>query len=120
MAKCILVVENQDDDRELLKIILSTHGYEVEITLDARQALEQFASQPPDLVVIDTDLPDTSGWVLCERLKHRPESGTVPLLLISARLPLRAQLDGSCADDFIVKPFDEHRLLGKVNHLLRH
>lgn len=118
MAKRILVVENNDSDRELLKLIFSTHGFEVDTTTDAQDALSFIDQRRPDLLVVDTDLPDVSGWDLCEQLKHRAGEREMALMIVTAQLPLQSRIDGSCADDFIVKPFDEHKLLTKVHHLL--
>ncbi len=118
MAKQILIVENTDSDRELLKIILSTHGYAVEESSSARQALDVLGRKKPDLVVLDSDLPDENGWTLCERFKHQLDCGTMPVLMLSARCPQQAQLDGSCADDLLLKPFDDEKLLAKIHHLL--
>jgi len=118
MAKRILIVENNDRDRELLMLVLSTRGFAVDTTTDAQQATAFFEQRPPDLLVVDSDLPDINGWDFCEDIKHRDGGQSVPLLIVSAQLPMQSRLDGSCADDFLVKPFDDQKLLEKVHHLL--
>ena len=118
MAKRILVVEQHDGDRELLKLIFSTHGFDVDTTTNAGEAIEMMKSRRPDLLVVDTDLPDTNGWDFCEQVKHQTMEAGIPLVMLSARLPQQSRIDGSCADDFLVKPFNDEKLLTKIRHLL--
>lgn len=119
MAQRILVVEDEQDHRELLKLVFSVHGYDVDTAANAREAKALFAAHPPDLVIIDVMLPDTNGWTLCERVKHQFGHDSVPVLMLSASIQPRQALDGSCADGLLYKPFDDKELLGTVRHLLQ-
>ena len=117
MAKRILVVEDEPDHRELLQIIFSVHGYDVETAANAGEALEHIAQHVPDAMIVDVMLPDMDGWHLCERTKSMPEACHVPVLVLSASANLQQRFENSCADDMLTKPFDDRELLEKIRHL---
>ncbi|MHB9024065.1 MAG: response regulator transcription factor [Armatimonadota bacterium] len=118
MAKRILVVEDEQDHRELLKLIFSVHGYDVDTAANAREASELFALCKPDLAILDVMLPDKDGWTLCSDLKHGDPAAAPPIMMLSASAHMEARFDESCADDMLTKPFDDDELLAKVRHLL--
>ncbi|HEY3379792.1 MAG TPA: response regulator transcription factor [Armatimonadota bacterium] len=118
MAKRILVVEDEQDHRELLKLIFSVHGYEVDTAASAHEAVEIFAQRKPDLAILDVMLPDKDGWALCQDLKMVDPATAPPIMMLSASAHMEARFDESCADDMLTKPFDDDELLAKVRHLL--
>lgn len=118
MAKRILVVEDELDHRELLKLIFSVHGYEVDTAANAQEATDILAQHPPDAMILDVMLPDVDGWTFCEVVKHNTLTEKVPIMMLSASAHMQPRFEGSCADDMLNKPFDEKDLLSKVRHLL--
>lgn len=118
MAKRILIVEDEQDHRELLKLIFGVHGYEVDSASDTREAEAILADRLPDLMVLDVMLPDKDGWIFCETMKHRDRTSHVPVMMLSASAHMQMRFEGSCADDMLTKPFDEEDLLAKVHGLL--
>lgn len=118
MAKRILVVEDEQDHRELLKLIFSVHGYDVDAAENAREALNLIGTRRPDLMILDVMLPDTDGWSFCEQVKHGETTESIPVMMLSASAHMLPRFEGSCADDMLAKPFDEKELLAKVRHLL--
>ena len=118
MAKRILVVEDEQDHRELLKLIFNVHGYEVDTAANAQEAQRIIGRHTPDVMILDVMLPDIDGWTFCEQVKHDEMSERVPVMMLSASAHMQPRFEGSCADDMLAKPFDEKELLSKVRHLL--
>lgn len=120
MAKRILVVEDEVDHRELLKLIFGVHGYEVDTAATTQEARMLISEQRPDLMVLDVMLPDMDGWTFCEQIKHNESTEQIPVMMLSASAHMQPRFEGSCADDMLSKPFDEQELLTKVRQLLAH
>ncbi|HEX2948550.1 MAG TPA: response regulator transcription factor [Armatimonadota bacterium] len=118
MAKRILVVEDEQDHRELLKLIFGVHGYDVDTAANAQEAQTLMSQHHPDVMILDVMLPDIDGWTFCERVKHNEISEKVPVMMLSASAHMQPRFEGSCADEMLAKPFDEKELLAKVRHLL--
>ncbi|MHB9129492.1 MAG: response regulator transcription factor [Armatimonadota bacterium] len=118
MAKRILVVEDEQDHRELLKLIFSVHGYDVDTAANAHEAQTILHEHHPDLMVLDVMLPDMDGWDFCERVKHEETEDHIPIMMLSASAHMQSRFEGSCADDMLTKPFDDEELLNKVHHLI--
>lgn len=119
MTKRILVVEDEQDHRELLNLIFSVHGYNVDVAASGEEAVASLKRETPDLIVLDVMLPDVDGWDLCEMVKNE-EGGVkpVPIMMLSASAHMQTRFEGSCADDMLTKPFDDEELLDKVRHLI--
>jgi DNA-binding response OmpR family regulator len=116
----ILVVEDEDNLRELVSGRLASQGYEVEVACDGYEALAKFRSFHPHLVVLDLMLPKMDGYAVCRVLKSGGRDNTVPVILFSARFSPEDRLRGEemGADAFVNKPFDPPVLLGKIHELL--
>jgi DNA-binding response OmpR family regulator len=114
----ILVVDDEDDVRRLLREQLERAGYGVLEAANGRDALRRVYEQSPDLVVLDIAMPELDGWHALERLR---DVSDVPVLVLTARdreLEKVRALKGG-ADDYVVKPFGRQELLARVGALLR-
>ncbi|MBI4425488.1 MAG: response regulator transcription factor [Elusimicrobia bacterium] len=102
----VLVVEDEEEFQALIRHALETAGYEVRIAGNGAQGLALFASQAPDLVVLDANLPDMNGFDVC-RLMTSGAGPAVPVLLCTIRSTVTPAAEGLAAGacDYIVKPF---------------
>src|SRR6187551_2118107 len=117
----ILVVEDEEALTTLLRYNLDAEGYEVETVARGDDADTRLKERVPDLVVLDWMLPGLSGIELCRRLRARPETRQLPIIMLTARgeETERVRGLGTGADDYIVKPFSVPELLARVAALLR-
>ncbi len=114
----ILVVDDEPDIRNVLRILLTAHGYAVEEAANGRAAVQRVQEQSFDLIILDIMMPDMNGIDACAQLR---QFTTVPILFLTARdqdHDLSAAFD-SGGDDYLVKPFSNHELLLRVDALLR-
>lgn len=115
MAK-ILIVEDNEMNRDMLGRRLERNGYEVIIAVDGEEALEVVARDAPDLILMDLRLPRLDGWEATRRLKADEATRDIPVIVLSAHAlehERREALETGC-DDFDMKPIDFARLLGKI------
>jgi two-component system phosphate regulon response regulator PhoB len=121
MNASILIVEDEDALTLLLRYNLETQGYEVETLARGDEADTRLKEGTPDLVILDWMLPGLSGIELCRRLRARPETRQLPIIMLTARGEESERVRGlsTGADDYIVKPFSVPELLARVNALLR-
>ncbi|RJG43534.1 MULTISPECIES: response regulator transcription factor [unclassified Mesorhizobium] len=116
----ILVVDDEQPIRKLLRAGLSTQGYDIIDAPNGRTALEEMANASPDLVVLDLGLPDISGQELLRR--WRTEGRTVPVVILSSRTdePGIVEALDLGADDYVTKPFGVNELIARIRVALRH
>jgi two-component system phosphate regulon response regulator PhoB len=121
MNASILIVEDEEALTLLLRYNLETQGYEVETIARGDEADTRLREGNPDLVILDWMLPGLSGIELCRRLRARPETRQLPIIMLTARGEESERVRGlsTGADDYIVKPFSVPELLARVNALLR-
>ena len=116
----ILIVEDDQDTRQLLKIRLEASGYETGFAVDAIGAIGAARDERPDLILLDFGLPGGDGLVVMERLKIFPALAHIPVIVVSAREPTttgqRALLAG--AHSFLQKPIDNEALLAAIHSAL--
>ncbi|MEW2330116.1 ATP-binding protein [Micromonospora chersina] len=116
----ILVVDDNADMRSYLMRILSDQGWHVRAVGDGRQALEAIRREAPDLVLTDVMMPHVDGFELVRRLRRDPATGTLPVLVLSARAGAEASVEGLAlgADDYVVKPFTAAELIARIRAAL--
>ncbi|MGN6285171.1 MAG: phosphate regulon transcriptional regulator PhoB [Afipia sp.] len=121
MGARILVVEDEEALTTLLRYNLDAEGYDVETVARGDEADTRLKERVPDLVVLDWMLPGLSGIELCRRLRARPETKQLPIIMLTARGEESERVRGLAtgADDYIVKPFSVPELLARVKGLLR-
>lgn len=116
----ILIAEDSDVQAFMLRYILQQKGYQVSTANNGRTALEMATRLQPDLVVSDVDMPAMNGYELCQQIKGHPAlAGTAVILVTSLSEPDDLLLGlKSGADSFIIKPYNQKHLLGRVAHAL--
>lgn len=120
-APKIMVVEDEESLGVLLSYNLEAEGFDVEIVTRGDEAETRLQETVPDLLVLDWMLPSLSGIELCRRLRKRPETERLPIIMLTARGEEGDRVRGlsSGADDYLVKPFSTPELLARVRALLR-
>ncbi|HUF48037.1 MAG TPA: response regulator transcription factor [Vicinamibacterales bacterium] len=122
VATRILVVEDEADIAGLIKHALERSGdATVEVVESGDAALESVASRPPDLMILDLNLPVMSGLDVCRLVRARPKTATLPIIMLTARLSEADRVAGLDlgADDYITKPFSLRELGARVRAVLR-
>ncbi len=122
MAKgTVLVVEDEDDILELISFNLLKDGYSVERARTGEDALARARSTTPRLIVLDLMLPGMDGIEVCRNLKGRPETASIPIVMLTARTEEADVVTGLeiGADDYITKPFSPRVFLARVKSVLR-
>jgi DNA-binding response OmpR family regulator len=116
----VLLVEDESDIRELIRYSLVQAGLEVEEASDGAEALEKLRSFVPDLIVLDLMLPGMPGLEVCWRLRSRPDTVRLPIMVVSARSNPSEKALGLAmgADDYVTKPFSPRDLLMRAIALL--
>jgi two-component system, cell cycle response regulator DivK len=116
----ILVVEDNELNRDMLSRRLQRRGYEVVTAVDGQEGVALAQSEAPDLILMDMSLPVLDGWEATRRLKAAPETKSIPIIALTAHAMSgdRDQaLEAGC-DDYDAKPIDMPRLLAKIEALL--
>ena len=114
----ILLVEDEPSLVETVRYALEREGFGVTVARDGREALERFAAEPPDLVLLDLMLPAVSGLDVCRRIR---ESSMVPIVIVTAKDAEADKVAGLelGADDYVTKPFSVRELVSRVRANLR-
>ena len=118
MARNILVVEDDRNISELLRMYLEKEGFEVRLAYDGGKAVEEFEKQQPDMVLLDIMLPVLDGWQVCERIRQKART---PIIMLTAKSDVTDRITGleMGADDYLVKPFEMKELMARINAVLR-
>jgi DNA-binding response OmpR family regulator len=114
----ILLVDDDEITRELVRGVLERAGHDVREAVDGRAGLRELYATSPDLVILDVEMPELDGWAALERIRDMSE---VPVLMLTAREAELERVRGlkSGADDYVVKPFGHQELAARVQALLR-
>jgi two-component system cell cycle response regulator DivK len=120
MAK-ILLVEDNEMNRDMLSRRLLRKGFEVIVALDGAQGVEMAHSETPDLILMDMSLPVLSGWDATKTIKGDPDTGSIPVIALTAHAMStdRDQALQAGCDDYDTKPIELSRLLEKIDTLLK-
>jgi CheY-like chemotaxis protein len=116
----ILVVDDDDAVRGVLKLMLSRAGYQVSTAANGLEALVQIKSQPTDLVLLDIEMPGMNGLVFCKKIQADPLLCSTPVIMMTGR-PIHGvpeQVNDAGAIELIHKPFERLSLLEKVKKRL--
>jgi CheY-like chemotaxis protein len=116
----ILLVEDNEINRDMLTRRLERKGYTIATAGDGREGLEKARAAPPDLILLDMSLPLLDGWGVARELRADPATRRIPIVALTAHAMAgdrEKALQAGC-DDYDVKPVDLPRLLGKIERLL--
>ncbi len=116
----ILLVEDNEMNRDMLSRRLARKGYEVAIAIDGQQGIEMARSETPDLILMDMSLPVVDGWEATRQLKSAPETQSIPVIALTAHAMAgdrEKAVEAGC-NDYDIKPIELPRLLEKIEALL--
>lgn len=116
----ILIVEDDEMNRDMLSRRLVRRGYDVILAVDGGEGVTRAANDRPDLILMDMSLPEVDGWEATRRLKSSPQTRQIPVIALTAHAMAddeRKAMDAGC-DDFDTKPVELNRLLTKIEKLL--
>ena len=122
MKRKILVIEDDMDIAELVKLVLETGSYTVESVLDPLQAINKAKSYRPDAILLDLLMPKMNGWEIFKQLREDEEFDKVPIAILTAKseeFDTMVGLHVMNADGYITKPFGKQELIDKINELFK-
>ena len=116
----ILLVEDNEDNRDMLSRRLIRKGYDVALANDGGEGVAQALAEQPDLILMDMSLPVLDGWEATRRIKADPQTGGIPVIALTAHAMSddRDKAVAAGCDEYDTKPVDLPRLLGKIEALL--
>ena len=118
MARNILVVEDDRNISDLIRMYLEKEGFDVRIAYDGGKAVEEFDREAPDMVLLDIMLPVMDGWAVCAHIREKAKT---PIIMLTAKSEVNDRITGleMGADDYLVKPFEMKELMARINAVLR-
>jgi len=121
MHENILIVDDEPHLALMLADVLGDAGYDAHTIDNGRDALETVQRDPPDLMVLDVQMPGLDGFEVAARMKADPATASIPIIMLSAMEGRGARVIGleSGAEEYLAKPFDRAELLARVRNLLR-
>ncbi len=120
MAKSILVVEDQEDNRRILRDLLTSRGYDLIEVTDGLAGVEAARREKPDLILMDIQLPGIDGYEATRRIKAEPDLAGVTIIAVTSYAlsgDEQKALEAGC-DDYVAKPFSPRKLLAKIEQYL--
>ncbi len=120
MSKHILVVEDQEDNRQILRDLLGNSGYEMTEAGNGQEALEAVAKRRPDLILMDIQLPVMDGYEATRRIKADPATKAIPIIVVTsyALSGDEGKARAAGCDAYVTKPYSPRQLLAKVREFL--
>ena len=120
MSKLILAVEDQEDNMQILRDLLTSAGYEIVEAENGEEALMAVAKRRPDLILMDIQLPIMDGYEATRRIKSDPALRSIPIIAVTSHALSRGEEKARAAgcDDFVAKPYSPRQLLAKVRQYL--
>ena len=121
MKPFVLIAEDEKAVAELLRYNLEREGYETAVAPDGDEAMIQLDERVPDLVLLDWMLPKVPGIEVCRRIRSKPETANLPVIMLTARTEEADRIRGldTGADDYVTKPFSTTELMARVRAVLR-
>jgi two-component system cell cycle response regulator DivK len=120
MSKRILVVEDQDDNRRILRDLLTASGYELIEAVDGEQGLTSAEQERPDLILMDIQLPGIDGYEVTRRIKANEALRSIPIIAVTSYALSgddQKAFEAGC-DAYVTKPFSPRQLLAKIREYL--
>ncbi|MBU1006764.1 MAG: response regulator [Candidatus Omnitrophica bacterium] len=119
--KKILIVDDEEDLRKMLRFRLEATGYDVDEAADGQEGLDRARSNWPDLILLDLMLPKIDGYKVCRMIKFDEKHKHKPIIMFTARAQEKDKMIGKemGADAYITKPFEAETLLAKIEELLK-
>ena len=120
MSKSVLVVDDEPNISISLQFLMTQAGYEVRLAADGEAALQEVQSDPPDLILLDINMPKRSGFEVCETIRANAAWAKIRIVMLTAkgRDIEREQGLALGADDYITKPFSTQEVVAKVKQML--
>ncbi len=121
MAHRVLVIDDEQDIRRLISLILESAGYEVVQAANGLEGLERLEQEQFHALVLDIMMPEMDGWEVCRQVRCRPQSKDLPVLILTVRgqpLDRVIGMEVVHADEYLTKPFERRVLLETVNRLV--
>lgn len=117
----VLVVEDEEALTTLLEYNLGKEDFDVQIAVDGEEALMRIDESQPDIIILDWMLPKISGIEVCRRLRSKPETRNIPVIMLTARSEEADRIRGleTGADDYLTKPFSMNELVARLRAVLR-
>ena len=118
MPRSILIVEDDKNIADLLRLYLEKEGMTCHVAGDGLMGLEKFQAVQPDLVILDIMLPSMDGWSVCRKIR---ETSKTPIIMLTAKGELEDKVSGleMGADDYITKPFETKEIVARIKAVLR-
>ena len=122
MANKIMVVDDEPDVVDLVKLVLESDGFSVVTAYSGKEALEKIDGEMPDLVLLDIMMPQMDGWEVYSRIRANPNTKNIPVAMLTAKSQSIDKMIGLHVvkvDDYITKPFGRSELLERVKRILK-
>ena len=118
MARKILVIDDEQDFVDMIKIRLKANGYEVVSANDGREGLKVWEEERPDLILLDIMMTDLDGYSFIQESKSMPELNPVPIIVLTAKSSFKEIFEMEGVRDYIMKPCDDKELLKKIEAVI--
>jgi two-component system cell cycle response regulator DivK len=120
VSKRILIVEDQEDNRAILRDVLSREGYQLIEAVDGREGVEIALRERPDLILMDIQLPVIDGYEATRRIKGHPDLKSIPVIAVTSYALSGDETKARAAgcDGYVTKPFSPRQIVGKVREHL--
>ena len=118
MSKHVLIIEDDPNIAELIRLYLEKDGFKVSIASDGKQGLDSFHNLHPDIILLDIMLPEVDGWTVCKEIRKTDKT---PIIMLTAKDGIPDKVEGLSlgADDYISKPFDMKEVIARIHAVLR-
>ena len=121
MAKKIMIVDDEPDTVDLVKLVLETEGYETSVAYSGLEALDQIKIERPDLVLLDIMMPQLDGWAVRKEIVENEDTKDIPVVMLTAKAQPLDKMIGLHVvgvTDYITKPFGRQELIDRVRKVL--